>query len=193
MASAEHLLHEAQYAFNCITFGESRENSRNAARAESLCRKIIRKYPDSMEAGESHAILRRLGEEAYTSKMRSRHRHIEQSEHHRTSAPANTPEPRRARKPRAAPVDGEVAFDWSGLIAWLVSLPKAVLGTFVFGGLLLFGILGPFIFLPLIGLILFTGPGRQMLKSEQRENLNGFVVRANAFIAKQRETRGDFL
>ena len=58
MASAEHLLHEAQFAFNSITYGDSRANRRNAARASKLCRKIIRKYPGSMEEHEAHAILR---------------------------------------------------------------------------------------------------------------------------------------
>ena len=69
MATAEQLLNEAQYAFANISFGESFANTRHAARAKSLCRKIIRKFPATMEAGEARAILKRLGEEAYTSEM----------------------------------------------------------------------------------------------------------------------------
>ena len=82
MASAEKLLHEAQFAFQSISFGETPENKRNASRAKSLSLKIIRKHPNSMEASEAHAILRRLGEEAYSSKMSKQHQHIPQSVHH---------------------------------------------------------------------------------------------------------------
>ena len=78
MASAEKLLHEAQFAFQSISFGESRANNRNRSRAMSLCKKIIRKYPASMEAAEAHAVLRRLGEEAYSSKMQVQHVHTSQ-------------------------------------------------------------------------------------------------------------------
>jgi len=42
MASVEQLLNEAQYAFQRVSFGESRDNERNASRASSLCKKIIR-------------------------------------------------------------------------------------------------------------------------------------------------------
>ena len=64
MATAEQMLNEAQYAFANITFGESLANARHAARAKSLARKIIRKFPATTEASEARAILRRLGEEA---------------------------------------------------------------------------------------------------------------------------------
>jgi hypothetical protein len=201
MASAEKLLHEAQYAFSSITFGESRQNKRNAARAKSLCMKIIRKYPVSMEAGEAHAILRRLGEEAYTSKMKVRHRHITQDAHHSKPAPLQMPQTgsasmpgeahRRARpiSPQATAASEEVPFDWSGLLAWLVTLPKFVLGIIAFAGFFLFGIFGPFIFLPLLALVLFTGPFRKTMQPKQREELNQFIVRANIFIAEQRAAK----
>ena len=83
MASAEQLLHEAQYAFSCITYGESRQNRRNASRASSLCKKIIRKYPGTMEASEADAILKRMGERGYTSNLAVVHRHKSPREHHR--------------------------------------------------------------------------------------------------------------
>jgi len=179
MASAEQLLHEAQYAFQCISFGESRENRRNAARAKSLCKKIIRKHPGSMQASEAHAILRRLGEEAYTSQMKSRHRHIPQQVHHQKSSP--TPEQQRT----FIVDDGVETLNWAGLAAWLFKLPKFVLAMVVLAGIFLFGIFGPFVFVPLIAFVLFTGPFRQMLKPKQRKELNAFVERANAYIEEQ--------
>ena len=186
MANAEKLLHEAQYAFQCISFGESRENTRNRSRAKSLCTKIIRGYPTSMEAGEAHAILRRLGEEAYSSKMRSRHVHIEQSRHH--STPASMPEPRLPRtqtsRPQTMMVGGDDVemLNWSGLMGLIFRLPKAVIGIIALAGFFLFGILGPFLFVPLVLFVLFTGPFRQMLKPEQRREMNAFVVRVNDYI-----------
>lgn len=201
MASAEQLLHEAQYAFNNITFGKSRGNTRNAARAKSLCNKIIRKYPVSMEAGEAHALLRRLGEEAYTSKMKVQHLHTTQQEHHRKPTllqmPARRPGPElvqgarpvRTSRPQPGASGAGVPLDWSGLVVWLLTLPKLVLGMVAFAGFLLFGIFGPFIFLPLLVLVMFSGPFRKNLEPAQREKLDQFIVRANIYIAEQRAAR----
>lgn len=181
MASAEHLLHEAQYAFQSISFGESRDNTRNASRAKALCNKIIRKFPTSMEAAEAHAILRRLGEEAYSSEMTTRHRHVPQSTHHQT--------PSQGRETRnMLTSDGGVeTLDWSGLISWLLAMPKSILAIYVIAGIFLFGIFGSFLLVPLIAFVLITGRFRQMLKPEQRRELNKFVARANAYIASQRD------
>jgi len=184
MASAEKLLHEAQYAFQCISFGESFANTRNAAKATSLCKKIIRKYPTSMEASEAHALLRRLGEEAYSSKIAVRHRHISQTEHHQ--APSSNSR-RGPEQQRTFTVDNEVeTLDWAGLVDIVFTMPKALLIVMAFFGIFLFGIFGSFLFLPLIGLVLFTGPFRQVLKQEQRDNLNTLVESINAFIAERR-------
>ena len=110
MASAEHLLHEAQYAFQSISFGESRENARNRSRAKSLSNKIIRKFPASMEVAEAHAILRRLGEEAYASKLKLQHQHVSRSTHHRP--PPSTPEPQSIFT-GSAEIE---TLNWTGLI-----------------------------------------------------------------------------
>lgn len=183
MASAEHLLHEAQYAFQCISFGESRENKRNAARAKSLSNKIIQKFPGSTEAAEAHAILRRLGEEAYSSELSRRHRHLPESAHHRAPEPA-------AKRQNLSVGKGDVErLDWSGLIARMLMIPKGVLAMIAVAGFFLFGVIGPFLFLPLLVLLLLTGPFRQMLKPGQREEIEALIVRANAFIAEQRKSR----
>ena len=188
MASAEHLLHEAQFAFQSISFGESRGNTRNASRARSLCRKIISKYAGSMEAGEAHAILRRLGDEAYQSKMAVQHRHISQAEHHGAKALERA----KARTPVPEPLitfgddDTAETLDWGGLVSLILLAPKITIALIAFAGLFLFGIFGPFLFIPLVAFVLLTGPFRRSMKSEQRRNLNEFVKRTNAYIAERR-------
>lgn len=185
MASAEQLLHEAQYAFHSISFGESRENRRNASRAKSLCRKIIRKFPTSMEAAEAHEILRRLGEEAYSSKLEAQHRHVPQTHHHRVPSPESQ---------RTFIVHEDVeSLDWAGLVAWVFMLPKVILVMIAFAGLVLFGIFGPFLLVVLIAFVALTSPVRRMLKPEQRKDLDAFVARANATIAEYRESGGGML
>ncbi len=183
MASAEKLLHEAQYAFQCISFGETPENRRNASRATSLCKKIIRKYPASMEASEAHALLRRLGEEAYSSKLSVRHRHVSQATHHQAPSTTRAPTPEQQRT--FVVHDGIEALDWGALVKLIFTVPKVALGLIVFAGLFLFGLFGPFLFVPLIAFVLFTGPFRQMLKQDQRNNLNRLVQRINAFVAER--------
>jgi len=184
MANAEHLLHEAQFAFQSISYGETPDNRRNARKATALCNKIIRRFPASMEATEAHAVLRRLGEEAYTSKMSSRHRHVPPEVHHRAPSPAPT---RTPRQQNGFVVHDEIeTLDWGALANRLLSIPKALLAVIIFAGLFLFGLFGPFLFVPLIAFVLFTGPFRQMLKPEQRKNLNALVQRINDFVAERR-------
>ena len=184
MASPEHLLHEAQYAFQSISFGESRANDRNRARARSLCREIIRNHPATMESAEAHAILRRLGDEAYASAMGLQHVHTSQQEHHQVPRP--DPEIRLGDDAQTE------TFNWAGLMSLLFMMPKLVFGIGAFAAFLLFGLFGWFLFLPLLAFVLLTGPFRQMLKPEQRKEMNTFVAKANAFIEKQRQKGGGF-
>ena len=190
MASAEKLLHEAQYAFQCISFGESRENTRNRSRAISLSKKIIRKYPASMEAGEAHALLRRLGEEAYSSNISTRHRHVSQAAHHGTRLARPKPANYAVRTPvPQSPDAGDQAvetLDWGGLLGLLFALPKVILFFIAVGALFLFGLFGPFLFIPLLLFVLLSGPFRQMLKPKQRREMNAFVVKANDYIEQRR-------
>ena len=76
--------------------------------------------------------------------------------------------------------------DWGGLLALVLTLPKAILALVAFGGLFLFGLFGPFLLLPLILFVLFTGPFRQMMKPRQRDEMTAFIVRANDFIGHRR-------
>ena len=186
MASAEKLLHEAQFAFQSISFGESPANKRNASRAKSLSLKIIRKYPTSMEASEAHALLRRLGEEAYSSKMAKQHQHQPQSVHHSRTQTFSKPAGSTDLRIPTATGDSTETLNWSGLLELLFTMPKIVLASLVFAGFLLFGLFGPFIFVPLILFVLFTGPFRQTMKQEQRDQMNAFIVKVNDYIVERR-------
>ena len=186
MATAEQMLNEAQYAFANITFGESFTNARHAARAKSLARKIIRKFPATMEASEARAILRRLGEEAYTSEMPIRHRHLSQSEHHSSWKP-----PAVSRTPHVGQQAGRAdTLDWGGLVGLLLGLPKAILFAVIAAGFVLVSLFGWLIVVPLVALVFFTGPLRSLLRPAQRDQLNDFVARVNLLIEEQRKPGG---
>jgi len=180
MANAEQLLNEAQYAFQSVSVGQSRDNERNASRARSICKKIIRRFPTTTEAAEAHAILRRLGDEAYSSKMSVVHRHIPQAEHHTPATPRS--------QVNLTHSDETVLVDWAGLLAVIFRMPRVALGVIAFFGFILFGIFGPFLFVPLIAFLLLTGPVRNVLKPQQRRDLNTLVTRANAYLEEQRKS-----
>ncbi|MDH3265676.1 MAG: hypothetical protein OEM25_01815 [Gammaproteobacteria bacterium] len=184
MASAERLLNDAQYAFQSITVGESRQNRRNAARAKSLCKKIFKKYPGSSEAVVAHNIMMRLGEEAFTSDLGTRHRHSEQHMFKSESSQPRLP----ASRGRTLHDKETVEFDWRGLGSVVLATPRLVLAVLGIAGAFLFGVFGPLLFLPLIALVLLTGPFRQMLKPRQRHILNELITRANAYIAEKRKS-----
>jgi hypothetical protein len=190
MASAEQLLNEAQYAFLSISSGESPGNRRNASRATSFCKKIIRKFPTSSYAAEAHAILRRLGEEAYLSHIAIEHRHIAPSKHH--TAPTPTLKTTPKHQARATRYGETVPFDWAGLMAVILVTSKTVLAVIAFFVIFLFGIFGPFMLLALIALMFLTGPFRQLMKPQQRKIMNEFVVRANAYIEERRKSGSGF-
>lgn len=184
MATAEKLLHDAQYAFHSISYGESRDNTRHRRRALALAKKIIRKYPASVEAREAHAILRRLGEEAYVPRMPLAHRHAE------TVAVTGAPTPALARPERGtrmstSPDHDTVLLDWGGLASLLRKAPRAVWIAVGFVGFVLFSIFGYFLLVPLLALLLFTGPFRGLLQPQQRREMNGVIIKANAWIDEQ--------
>ena len=189
MATAEKLLHEAYFAFNSISYGEAPGNKRNQRRATRLCHRILRKYPGTTEAAEAHAILMRLGDETYTSQLL-------QQTMQQAPRPADTPRqvsPRAPNRTQPSPQtfgtmdDRDVeTLNWAGLVGWLVSLPRFLLAILLIGGFFLFGILGPLLFVPLILLVLFTGPFRGMLKPEQRRQIDDMVAWINRAIEEQR-------
>jgi hypothetical protein len=181
MSDAEQLLNEAQYAFASITAGESSENRRNAARAKSLCKKIFRKYPGTSEAVVAHGIMMRLGEEAFMSHIEVEHVHETHDTAHSSSSTSIVPQVRTAYD------EETVSFDWAGLLALILKTPRTILVVFGFLAVVLFGILGTFVFVPLVLFAIFTGPFRSLMKPAQRQEMNKFIVRANAWIEAQRK------
>jgi hypothetical protein len=78
----------------------------------------------------------------------------------------------------------EVAeLDWSAVLRWLVSRPLSILVAAAVAAVFLFNIFGPFLLLPLIVLVSFTGPLRRLLNLQQRDALDALVKRVNAYIA----------
>jgi len=186
MASAEQLLNEAQYAFANISFGESLANARYAARAKSMCRRIIRSFPTTTEAQEAQAILRRLGEESYTAEMPIRHGNPRESTHNDVRQPRSVARSSGVAQPSAR---GDT-LDWTGLISLLFGLPKALLFAFIAAGFVLFSVFGWFVVVPLVALVLFSGPFRSLLQPAQRNQLDDVVARLNAFIDERRGSGG---
>lgn len=178
MASAEHLLNEAQYAFASISFGESASNARHRARAKSLCRRIIRQYPTSMEASEARTVLKRLGEESFVPKMPDRYRHMTRASHHVDEGTT----------PAAVSVDGagDAALDWAGLVALVLKTPRIVLAVIAVALFVLISLFGPLLLFALVAFIAVTGPLRSILGRGTREQVNELVARINQFIAERR-------
>jgi hypothetical protein len=182
MASVEQLLNEAQYAFHSINSGESQDNRRNASRARSLCKKIIRKFPTSTEASSAHAILKRLGDETYSSSLGSQHRHSSEHKPHEVPSPASQPMFTRG--------DETVVLDWRELLKPIFNAPKSSLAVIGIAAIILLTVFGPFFWFPLIALVLFTGPFRQLLKPMQRQKVNQFITRINAYVEERRKDGG---
>jgi len=83
-----------------------------------------------------------------------------------------------------------VVVDWRGLLNLIFNTPKsslAVVGTVAF---VLFAFLGPFLLIPLIAFVIFTGRVRQQLKPMQRQKMNEFIARANTYVEERRKTGG---
>ena len=80
--------------------------------------------------------------------------------------------------------------DWQGLLAVILATSRIVLAVIGFVGLFLFSIFGIFLFVPLLAVLLLTVPARQLLQPKERQQLNKFIVRANAWISAQRKKGG---
>ena len=83
-----------------------------------------------------------------------------------------------------------VVQDWGGLIGLLFGLPRVILFVVVAAGFVLFSLFGWLIVVPLVALLLFTGPFRSLLQPAQRDQLNDFIVRINALIEEQSKPGG---
>ena len=180
--NAEQLLHEAQYAFNNISFGDNRQNRRNASRARSLARKVIARFPETTEAYVARGILRRLGDEAYAEVSDHKHalpRTVSGQERHQRHAFGSQQNPTTASSENGASVE---SIDWGGLIGLLLRLPKATLAVAAFLLFVGFGLLGGLLFFPLIAFALAVGPLRHFFPSNRRRQIDTLIVRINQLI-----------
>ena len=104
MADADHLLREAQYALQNVSHG-STDSKKHAAKAKSLARRIIRKYPDSQEVSSARSILEQLGERVQAPEFQDQHVHATPvGQHHDQShpwaqGPRHTAEPNQHDSP----------------------------------------------------------------------------------------------
>ena len=189
MASAEQLLNEAQYAFQSITAGDSRENRRNAARAKSLCQKIFRKYPGTTEAVVAHGIMMRLGAEVPMPRVHESH-NTDNTVTVTEVVSQDTSNSGYSTEPRVTPgsSQGGEALDWAGLIAVILGTSKAVLGIVAFVAFILFGFVGPFLFVPLLAIIFLSSPFRNRLQHDQSRQVDEFIAKANAWIRERRRS-----
>jgi len=116
--------------------------------------------------------LKRLGDEAYLSSLSSQHRHS--AEH--------------VPQARTTLGDAAVVLDWRGLLKPIFNAPKSSLAVIGTAAIILIIVFGPFFLLPLIVLVLFTGPFKQRLKPKHRQKVNQFITRINAYVEERRKT-----
>ena len=150
---ADELLRDAQYALLNISHG-SADSKKHAAKAESLARRIIRRYPDSVEVASAHVILEQLGQRVPTPKKQFQHFHATPAQEHQPqslpatrvakSNPAQNPNPNLwpgwpRRLAQAIPVVVGIYLIWINVATISFPLSYTALSAFWFlfaGGLL---------------------------------------------------------
>jgi hypothetical protein len=184
MADAGELLREAQYAFHNVSHGNSPDNRRNTAHAKSLARKIIRKFPTSMEAGQAQQILERLDPDSATLSIQrgpehqfkqiDRHEQIEQ--HHRLAD--SSPSIGGRKRP--------VNRDWKKLLQALTHLKSFERNLLLVGAFFLVTLM-PFAALTIAATIIFlAGPFEKYHPQGTQDVLDKFYAQTDAWIAKRR-------
>ena len=184
MAGAEKLLNEAQYAFQNIGYDSDGANHRQIARAKSLVQQVIRKYPDSSEASIAHSILLRLGDDNYALVSKNQHTHsaAPESQH---SHVERTPVSGSSQLQRTKHASDE-QLQWAALAERVFNLPKWSLGVIFIFALFLFGLIGPFILLPVIILVVMGSPLKTMIPQKPRHESDQFVRRINTWLLKEK-------
>ncbi len=179
MADAGELIRDAQYAFHNITHGESRGNRKNTSRAKTLARKIIRKFPSSIEAGQAQQILDRLDPDSVTHSTQKVPEHqFDQKDRHEQVEPHHRPLD-SSRSP-----DGEARAgdrDWKKLLLRLTQI-HGNSRNFIFVGLLLLVTVLPYVALAILAIILFlTDPFKQFHPRGTQENLDKLYMQLDAW------------
>ena len=175
MASAEELIREAQYAFRNISHG-STDDKKYRARARKYAKRVIRKYPTSMEASQARSILGRLNvgtlvqpQPAVASPTSAA------ADFERSHAADSGHTKNLSRTPAAldtALQKSGIAEDWRDLVRRLMNLPpgtKKTIGIVVFLAIVFTFPFGIFV---LFGLIIFYASQTALLKKHLSLLLN---------------------
>jgi hypothetical protein len=183
MADAGELIRDAQYAFHNITHGESRGNRKNTSRAKTLARKIIRKFPNSVEAGQAQQILDRLEPDSvtYATQKVLEHR-FDQKDRHEQVEPHHRPLD-GSRSPDGDARAGDR--DWKKLLLRLAQI-NGNSRNFILVALFLLITLLPFAALAILAIILFlTGPFKQFHPRGTQENLDKLYTQLDAWATRE--------
>lgn len=161
MANADELLRDAQYAFQSISFGDTRENRRNSARAESLAQKIIKKFPDSIEARQARSILDKLQGRTHSPRFEHHHSSVGQGRLNESTLRPIVPQVERTVERAGSPMTYEqqedVKLSWRKIWTGFVQLELSKQLVVIAGVVLVAAFFGIFPFV-LIGVaIYFSG------------------------------------
>ncbi len=183
MADAGELIRDAQYAFNNITHGESRGNRKNSSRAKRLARRIVRKFPGSIEADQAQQILDRLDPDAATRSIQNAPEHqFDQKDRHEQVEPHHRPLD-RSRLPDGAVQAGDL--DWKKLLLRLTQIQSSSRNSILIA-LFLLVILLPYAALAILAIIVFwTGPFKQFHPRGTQENLDKLYTKLNAWVTSK--------
>jgi hypothetical protein len=177
MADAGELIRDALYAFYNISHSDSPDNRRNTARAKSISRKIIRKFPGSIEADQAQQILERLDPAAATHSLQKQPQHrLDQADRHEQVD----------QHFRATAKQRPANRDWKKLLQAVTLLNAFERNLLLAGGLLLV-IMLPFLAFAIIGASIFlAGPFKKYRPQESEDLLDKFFSQLDAWIIKRR-------
>lgn len=183
MADAGELMRDAQYAFHNITHGESRGNRKNTSRAKTLARKIIRKFPSSIEAGQAQQILDRLDPDSATHSIQKVPEHqFDQKDRHEQVEPHHRPLD-SSRSPAGAARAGDR--DWKKLLLRLTQIQSSSRNSILIALFLLVTLL-PYGALAILAIIVFwTGPFKQFHPRGTQENLDKLYTKLSAWVTSK--------
>ena len=183
MADVDELLRDAQYAFQNISHGQSRENRKNSARAKYLAKQIIRKSPTSSEAEQAQQILTRLNPEAAEAAIQRRSEHpFDPQDQHEQLDQLHRPINYDVRAKKSASVNR----DWKKLLICLTQI-HGTSRNFILVALFLLVTLLPYAALAILTAIVFlAGPFEKLHPPGTQENLDKLYTQLDTWTSNRR-------
>ena len=180
MANAGELLREAQYAYQNVSHGDSPDNRKKTARAKSVARKIIRKFPTSSEADQARQILERLDPKSMVQSKKHETEHLfeqrdqhEQVDPHHGSTEGNTGKTERS-----------TTRDWKKLLLRLTQI-HSTSRNIILAALFLLVVYIPFAGFFIVAAIIFLlGPFGKHHPQGTKEGLDKLYVQLDDWISK---------